>query len=47
MIYQRGNPSDYDNWANITRNPDWAYENVLPFFRKLEDYNGAYPNGSY
>ena len=45
MIYQRGNPKDYDNWANITGSAAWKYQNVLPYFKKLEDYHGSYPSG--
>ena len=45
MIYQRGNPNDYDNWANITGNPEWRFENVLRYFKKLEDYHGSFPSG--
>jgi choline dehydrogenase len=32
----RGVPEDYDDWA-AAGNPSWSYEQVLPYFRKLED----------
>jgi len=32
----RGNPSDYDAWA-AAGNREWSWDNVLPYFRKLED----------
>lgn len=32
----RGVPSDYDDWA-AAGNPLWSYEQVLPYFRKLEN----------
>lgn len=32
----RGVPADYDGWA-AAGNPEWTWEKVLPFFRKLED----------
>ncbi|XP_018801260.1 PREDICTED: glucose dehydrogenase [FAD, quinone] [Bactrocera latifrons] len=36
MMYIRGNPEDYDNWAALG-NPGWSFEDVLPFFMKSED----------
>ncbi len=35
-IALRGVPEDYDEWAAMG-NPEWAWTNVLPYFRKLED----------
>lgn len=32
----RGAPADFDGWAR-QGNPDWSWQHVLPFFRKLED----------
>ncbi|XP_021966685.1 glucose dehydrogenase [FAD, quinone] isoform X1 [Folsomia candida] len=47
MIYMRGNPNDFDNWANLTGDASWSYENVLPYFKKSEDYTGNYPDPRY
>jgi choline dehydrogenase len=42
MIYMRGQARDYDQWAELTGDPAWRWEQVLPLFRKSEDhYNGA------
>ena len=35
MVYQRGHPSDYDGWA-AQGNDGWAYQDLLPFFRKMQ-----------
>ncbi len=37
MIYMRGQKSDYDHWAQLG-NRGWAWEDVLPVFKKSEDY---------
>ncbi|CAH1402167.1 unnamed protein product [Nezara viridula] len=36
MIFTRGHPSDFDRWG-LEGNPGWSYEEVLPYFLKLEN----------
>ncbi len=37
MIYMRGQKSDYDYWAALG-NEGWSWEEVLPYFKRVEDY---------
>ncbi len=38
MIYNRGNPLDFEGWA--TRGlDDWGYAQCLPYFRKMETFS--------
>jgi choline dehydrogenase len=39
MIYVRGQPEDFDHWAQLG-NRGWSWEDVLPFFRKAENWEG-------
>ena len=39
-VYIRGNPRDFDLWAEAG-NPGWSYQDVLPAFKRAEQFNGA------
>src|SRR4051794_20734449 len=39
MIFLRGDPMVYDAWANAG-NPGWAFESVLPYFKRSETVQG-------
>ena len=39
LVYLRGNPLDYESWAESTAE-QWSYASVLPYFRRLERWMG-------
>ena len=39
MVYIRGHAYDYDLWRQLGNN-GWSYEDVLPYFKKAESFNG-------
>ncbi|RDB02710.1 GMC family oxidoreductase [Runella aurantiaca] len=43
MMYVRGNPANFDQWQALGAE-GWSYKDVLPYFKKLEDYQGGDPN---
>jgi len=36
MIFQRGNPLDYERWKNEAGLDEWDYAHCLPYFKKME-----------
>jgi choline dehydrogenase len=36
MIFQRGNPADYEKWAEQPGMHDWDYAHCLPYFKRME-----------
>ncbi|MDQ7978998.1 GMC family oxidoreductase N-terminal domain-containing protein [Paraburkholderia sp. SARCC-3016] len=41
MIYMRGQREDYDEWARVTNDSSWAWDAVLPVFKRSEDHHGG------
>ena len=40
MVFVRGQAQDYDHWAQLG-NRGWSYQDVLPFFKQMESYDGG------
>ena len=40
MIYVRGQPEDFDHWAQLG-NRGWSWDDVLPYFKQAEDWEGG------
>jgi len=38
MIYMRGQARDYDQWAQLTGDDTWTWNNALPYFKLHEDH---------
>lgn len=36
MIFQRGNPLDYEKWASAPGMEAWSYAHCLPYFKRME-----------
>ena len=43
MIFVRGQPKDFDGWAQ-SGNRGWSWTDVLPYFRKIERYPAGDPD---
>ena len=44
MVYSRGQPGDFDDWAAMG-NPGWSWAEVLPYYKRMEDHDlGAGPS---
>src|SRR5690242_17143934 len=40
MAFVRGQAQDFDTWAQMG-NHGWSYDDVLPFFKRMESYEGG------
>ncbi len=39
MVYVRGHPGDFDDWAIDA--PGWGWSDIAPIFRRMEDWSGG------
>jgi len=47
MIFQRGNPMDYDKWADLAGMAHWSYAECLPYFKRMETCLAAEPGDDW
>ncbi|MFE5916915.1 choline dehydrogenase [Streptomyces sp. NPDC002285] len=47
MIFQRGNPMDYERWAADPGMETWDYAHCLPYFRRMENCLAAEPDDEF
>jgi choline dehydrogenase len=47
MIFQRGNPMDYERWASGPGMETWDYAHCLPYFRRMENCLAADPDDEF
>ena len=47
MIFQRGNPLDYERWAADEGMQSWDFAHCLPYFKRLENCLAADPDDPY
>lgn len=43
LLYVRGQPADYDHWRQLG-NTGWAWDDVLPYFKRSETWHGDTPD---
>jgi choline dehydrogenase len=41
LLYIRGQPADFDDWAAVNGASGWSYREALPFFKRSEAYEGG------
>jgi choline dehydrogenase len=47
MIFQRGNPLDYERWGADPGMETWDYAHCLPYFKRMEDCTAAPPDDAF
>ncbi len=40
MVWARGHKADWDYFADETGDPDWGYDSILNYYRRIEDWQG-------
>jgi 4-pyridoxate dehydrogenase len=43
MAWVKGHPADFDRWSEMGL-AGWDHESLLPYFRRIEDWDGSSPN---
>lgn len=43
MVYARGHSTDYDEWRQLGLS-GWAFQDVLPYFKRMESHHGGASN---
>jgi choline dehydrogenase len=47
MIFQRGNPMDYERWGSGAGMETWDYAHCLPYFKRMENCLAAAPDDPF
>ncbi|HET9521832.1 MAG TPA: choline dehydrogenase [Candidatus Limnocylindrales bacterium] len=47
MIFQRGNPLDYERWASDPGMETWDHAHCLPYFKRMETCTAAAPDDPF
>ncbi|HZH24805.1 MAG TPA: choline dehydrogenase, partial [Solirubrobacteraceae bacterium] len=47
MIFQRGNPLDYERWASDPGMDSWDHAHCLPYFKRMENCLAAAPDDPF
>ncbi|MFG2193819.1 choline dehydrogenase [Streptomyces sp. NPDC048639] len=47
MIFQRGNPMDFERWASGPGMESWDYAHCLPYFQRMENCLAADPDDAF
>lgn len=45
MALARGPAADFDDWARLTGDEGWKWDNILPLMKELEDFRQERPHG--